>query len=340
MLKEYKIRKKRDNSRILLDSMENNFFKSKKFLKKLSFKNNIVLNRYYFKSDFKVFKSKLFKYFCVKNNKLEFVLGNGVDELILYICMISKKNIGSISPTFPMYERYTKVLNKKFYNFKLFLKKNKIYINYYKLSKFIKKNKIHTFFLSFPNNPTGNIVNKKEFIKIIKKNNNCCFIIDEAYYDFCKISFIKDINKLKNLVVLRTFSKVGFAALRIGIVFARKKTIQMINKVRCPYNINIFNIFLIPKIINFLNKTNNIKRILKERYIIKKKLSRKNIFFIDSLCNFFLIKISNKIIKDINKNKIKIKLVKTEFKKKKYEEFIRFSIGNRIENKKILNILK
>ncbi|WDI79433.1 aminotransferase class I/II-fold pyridoxal phosphate-dependent enzyme [Candidatus Vidania fulgoroideae] len=336
-IKNYKIRKK--NSCIYLDSMENNNFNNKKFkyyLFKKIIKKNILFNKYYFINNVKKAENKLLNFLNLKKKKI--IIGNGLDEIIFLLCLISKKNIASISPTFSLYEKYSLLLGKKFYKIKLDIKK-KIKLKYKKLNKLIYKKKIDLFFLCYPNNPTGSIFNIKEMLNIFENNKNCLFAIDETYYNFYKKSFIKYIYKIRNILILRTFSKIGFASLRIGYIICNKKVYKIINKVKLPYNINIISLISIPYIIKFFKK--NFSNIKKQKKKLEFFLKKNNFFYYKSYCNFILLKVKKKLFKKILSNKIIVKKIsEVNYKTKKKYIYIRVSIGNKNENKKLIKIFK
>jgi histidinol-phosphate aminotransferase len=93
--------------------------------------------------------------------------------------------------------------------------------------------------LCSPNNPTGNTINKIDIISLLKKFNGIV-VLDEAYIDFSsQPSFLKVLDEYPNLAILQTFSKAwGLAALRLGMAFASKQIIEVLNKIKPPYNIN------------------------------------------------------------------------------------------------------
>ncbi|MGX7589020.1 aminotransferase class I/II-fold pyridoxal phosphate-dependent enzyme [Candidatus Vidania fulgoroideorum] len=333
-MKEYVLRKNCYD--IFLDSMENNFFNKDHFLKNI-IKNirKIIINRYYFRENILELENVLKKF---SNTNKNILVGNGLDEIIFFICIASKENIGSLHPTFSMYERYTKILGKKFYKFKINIGKE-IKMNYNELDLFLKKNKINSFFLCYPNNPTGNLFNKKKIIKIIDNNPKCMFYIDETYYDFCKKSFLFFLNKYNNLSILRTFSKIGFAALRIGYLICCKKVYKKIKLVKPPYNLSIFTINVVPYIVKYY-KFLNINEIIKQRNKLEKFFLRNNIFYYKSDSNFFLVKLKKKKILNLKKNKILVKYINDiNYKLNNSERYVRISIGNKIENDLLIKIL-
>ncbi|MFX0001810.1 MAG: pyridoxal phosphate-dependent aminotransferase, partial [Candidatus Hermodarchaeota archaeon] len=72
-----------------------------------------------------------------------------------------------------------------------------------------------------PNNPTGSLIITENDIKSILEHENIILLIDEAYFEFSKVSFVDLINKYPNLAILRTLSKsFGLAGSGIGYLIA------------------------------------------------------------------------------------------------------------------------
>jgi histidinol-phosphate aminotransferase len=94
-------------------------------------------------------------------------------------------------------------------------------------------------FLCSPNNPTGNILNRDELYKVIGGFEGIV-ALDEAYIDFSSSpGFLKELKNFPNLVVLQTLSKAwGAAGIRLGMAFASPEIIDILNKIKYPYNIN------------------------------------------------------------------------------------------------------
>ena len=95
-------------------------------------------------------------------------------------------------------------------------------------------------FVCSPNNPSGNLMKREAIIELLDKFNGIV-VVDEAYIDFAETeSFTRMIDRYPNLIVLQTFSKAwGMAALRCGMAFAQKEVIDVLLKIKYPYNINI-----------------------------------------------------------------------------------------------------
>lgn len=99
---------------------------------------------------------------------------------------------------------------------------------------------VKIIFLCSPNNPTGNSLNRDEIYKILK-NFEGIVVLDEAYIDFSEEpSFLPELKKFPNLIVLQTLSKAwGAAGIRLGMAFASPEIVAILNKIKYPYNVNI-----------------------------------------------------------------------------------------------------
>ncbi|MBA4397153.1 MAG: histidinol-phosphate transaminase [Syntrophus sp. (in: bacteria)] len=92
-------------------------------------------------------------------------------------------------------------------------------------------------FLSYPNSPTGNWFGEDR-IRAILEASAGVVVVDEAYFNFSGKTFLPLLKQYDNLVILRTLSKVGYAALRIGFLLGAPELVRELNKVRLPYNMN------------------------------------------------------------------------------------------------------
>lgn len=167
-------------------------------------------------------------------------VGNGSDEpidlLIRAFCEPGIDNIITIKPTYGMYQVAASINNVELREIQL----NETFgIDHSKLLSASDKNS-KLIFLCSPNNPTGNILDRDELIKTIEGFDGIV-VIDEAYIDFApQRSFITELAKYSNLVVLQTLSKAGaMAGLRIGMAFASEEIIAILSKIKYPYNINM-----------------------------------------------------------------------------------------------------
>lgn len=167
-------------------------------------------------------------------------LGNGSDEAIdlMYRCFTEPQvdNVVAIEPTYGMYKVCADINNVEYRAVKL---DESFQLNAANILAATDSN-TKLIWLCSPNNPTGNALNREEILKIVNGFDGIV-IIDEAYSDFSSHHpFRTEIKKYPNVVVLNTMSKAwGCAALRLGMAFASKEIVEIMNKVKYPYNINL-----------------------------------------------------------------------------------------------------
>jgi histidinol-phosphate aminotransferase len=165
-------------------------------------------------------------------------LGNGSDEaidlLIRAFCEPHEDAIIVLQPTYGMYAVCAAVNAVDVVNIRLNPDFD-IDLNALSLSDPTAK----ILFLCSPNNPSGNILSSEKITDILTHFGGLV-VIDEAYIDFARHkSFVAEIDRYPNLVVLQTFSKAwGLAGLRLGMCFASKEIIRILNKIKYPYNIS------------------------------------------------------------------------------------------------------
>jgi histidinol-phosphate aminotransferase len=91
-------------------------------------------------------------------------------------------------------------------------------------------------FIATPNNPTGNLMSRDRLERLIEAAKGALVVVDEAYVDYSAGDHLDLYKKYDNVAVLRTLSKVGFAALRVGWLVARPDLVRELDKARLPYN--------------------------------------------------------------------------------------------------------
>jgi histidinol-phosphate aminotransferase len=99
----------------------------------------------------------------------------------------------------------------------------------------------HLLFIASPNNPTGNLASRDRLERLLDAAPNTVCVIDEAYIDYAHYTHMELRKRFPNLVILRTLSKIGFAALRVGWLIGPRALVQEIDKVRQPYNLASLN---------------------------------------------------------------------------------------------------
>lgn len=152
-------------------------------------------------------------------------------------------------------------------------------------------------FICSPNNPTGNSLIKED-IEAILNNYFGLVVIDEAYINFSRHrSFIQELKEYPQLVILQTLSKAwGLAALRVGMAFASEEIIQVMNKVKPPYNINQASQDLVLKALEEVGQVNDmILLIVSERDRLRAGLETLPtvLHIYPSDANFLLVKVKD-----------------------------------------------
>ena len=161
--------------------------------------------------------------------------GNGSDELIYYLITTFGGPVMFPVPTFSMYGIIAQALGEA--RCAVPLDKN-FDLDLRQMLAAIKKNKPKLVFLSSPNNPTGNCFSAEKILAVMEASKGIV-VVDEAYQSFASekgfLPLLKDYN---NLVIMRTLSKIGLAALRLGFLIAPTEIVGEVNKVRLPFNVN------------------------------------------------------------------------------------------------------
>lgn len=270
-------------------------------------------------------------------------LGNGSDEpidlIIRLTCEPKEDNIIILPPTYGMYEVSASVNNVEIQKIPLTtdyqLDTQKIITSINSKTKLI--------FICSPNNPTGNLIDRKAILNIVKNFQQGIVIIDEAYNDFSnEPSFIPELDNLPNVMVLQTFSKAwGLASLRLGMAFGSEELVKLLNKIKYPYNINgLTQRALFENIDNIEFMKDSVKKLNQNRekviFELKKLPNVLNIFPSDA--NFLLVKFTDakKIFDYLIEQKV---IVRDRSKVILCEDSLRISIGSEEENHILINLL-
>lgn len=175
--------------------------------------------------------------------KSSLMIGSGSSELLeLIIKTYVNPNdcILSVDPTFVMYEQYATIHGAQYIGIK---ESDTILDDLYQAYlRYLPK----VIFISNPNNPTGNYIQKKQLIDFIKKVT-CVVVIDEAYIEYAsmKDTLAYDVNTLSNIFVTRTFSKAwGLAGARLGYVVSQPLNIQSLKLAKTPYSVSTLSLQL------------------------------------------------------------------------------------------------
>ncbi|MDH5378617.1 MAG: histidinol-phosphate transaminase [Gammaproteobacteria bacterium] len=221
---------------IKLDAMESPYTWDESLVKDwLTQLSAVHLNRYP-EADAYSLRARLREVFHVPNG-LEILLGNGSDELIQILMMaVAKPGVSVLAPepTFVMYRTIASWLGIEFIGVPL---KEDFALDRDAMLAAIEQKDPALIFISYPNNPTGNLFDPQDIDAIIEKANGIV-VIDEAYQAFANDSYLAKLQQATNVLLMRTVSKMGLAGLRLGYLVGAPQWIEEFNKIRLPYNIN------------------------------------------------------------------------------------------------------
>lgn len=270
----------------------------------------------------------------------EIFIGNGSDEVIdlcfRIFCEPGKDKALIFTPTYGMYQVCADINNVDLLQQPL---NENFQINEDAAKKVLAAENLKLVFICSPNNPTGNSIDAIEEILL---NFNGIVVVDEAYIDFSQNKSLSEkLNQYPNLMVLQTLSKAwGLAAARIGMAFCNTDIINLLNKVKPPYNISQPNYKAAIKILNQKEDYENNKNILlNERDKMIGAL--KNIAIVLKIyptdANFILIEVN-----DANKiyNRLKKDFIIIRNRDKEIKNTLRITVGNPGENKALLDALE
>ena len=269
----------------------------------------------------------------------QILLGNGSDELIQMIIMAFGGQGGQIvipTPTFSMYKNIALSLGEAVTSLPL---DSSFELDVpAMLREEVARPSI--IFISYPNNPTGNCFSEEAITEILKSSERIV-VVDEAYFDYSRKSFINRLNDYPNMIILRTLSKVGLASLRLGALIASEKITEIVNRVRLPYNIGSMQQSVALAALKARDEIDaGISEVCKERDRVcasMEKLESVEIFRSDS--NFILFRVSDAdlIFKGLIEEGVLIRNLNSDGALK---NCLRVTIGSPDENDSFLSALK
>jgi len=224
-------------------------------------------------------------------------LGNGSDECIdlLYRCFCNPGTDNTVicPPTYGMYEVSANINDVEIRKAPLL---DDFQLNLAHIETLADEN-TKIIWICSPNNPTGNALNRSD-IESVLNNFNGLVVVDEAYINFSRHkSFVQELADYPNLVIMQTMSKAwGLAGLRLGMAFASVEIIEILNRVKPPYNINQATQDLVLQALENVDQVNDmIKEIVQMRVALQSLFEKAP--FIEKVypsdANFLLVKMKN-----------------------------------------------
>jgi histidinol-phosphate aminotransferase len=285
-------------------------------------------------------KKRLFEVMAVPQG-MEMLLGNGSDEIIQMIiqaCARPGAVIMAPSPTFAMYRQYALVAGLEYVGVSLAADFS------LDVGSFLAAMEVHkpaVLFISYPNNPTGNLFDDKGLRAIIRAAPGVV-VIDEAYQPFARCTFMNALTEFPNLVLLRTVSKLGLAGLRLGYAVARPEWIREFDKVRSPYNVNVLTQLVAAKVLDHCDVLDaQASAIVTERArLIQALTAMPGTVAFPSLANFVLARVPDpkKVVEHLKQCGILVKSM--DGMHVLLAGCVRFTVGTPNENTRLIDSLK
>ena len=286
-------------------------------------------------------KDELAKIKGVKPEQI--LLGNGSDEVLDFLfrafCEPGKDNVITLPPTYGMYKVLSEINNIE--NREVLLSQD----FEPQVSAILDKSDANSklLFLCSPNNPTGNTFSEEKVEELLQ-NFNGLVIIDEAYIDFSgKESWLNRLQEYPNLVITQTLSKAyGMAGIRLGICCASEEIIEILKKIKPPYNVNeLTQQRALNRILDVKNVENEVADILKGRDKLFRVLLE--VSYVEKIypsdANFILVKVDNAMARYdqlIEKGIV----IRNRTTQPLCENTLRLTVGTTQENQKLITALK
>ncbi|WP_185144513.1 histidinol-phosphate transaminase [Apibacter sp. HY039] len=285
-------------------------------------------------------KQKLSQVKNISTDKI--FVGNGSDEIIDHIyrvfCNPGKDKVMFFSPTFGMYQVAAELNEVEIIDIPL---TSDFQINLEEAQKYFADPHLKVIVICTPNNPTGNNINSKD-IDFILDNFKGIIAIDEAYIEFTdQNSYLDKVNNFPNLIIFQTLSKAwGIAGARVGIAYANPEIIQLLNKVKHPYNISVLNQKAALESLSQKEEFEKRKKIiLDEKEKIRQELEKlsKVTKIFPSDTNFFLVEFTdaNQVFQELLDQAIVVRNQSSKIK-----NCLRITVGSPEENEKLIAALK
>ena len=271
---------------------------------------------------------------------IEVLLGNGSDELIQLLALALNKTgatLLSVEPSFVMYRMIAIFAGMRYVGVPL---KDDFSLDMPETLAAIQREQPALVFLAYPNNPTGNLFAESDVKQVIAAAPGLV-VLDEAYYAFASDSFMPRLASYPNLIVMRTFSKLGMAGLRLGFLAGSREWLEQLDKLRLPYNVNMLTQLVAGKLLTHNEVLmQQAEQIRKERTWLYQQLNdipALQVFPSDA--NFLLFRVADAhtVFNGLKRRGVLVKNLDGGHRMLK--DCLRVTVGTRDENEKFLTAL-
>ena len=278
--------------------------------------------------------------------EMALLLGNGSDELIQLLALALNKpgaTLLSVEPSFVMYRMIAIFTGMRYVGVPL--KSNSgagdFSLDLPAALAAIRREQPALVFLAYPNNPTGNLFPAEAVAQIIAASPGLV-VLDEAYYAFASDSFIPHLARYPNLLVMRTFSKLGMAGLRLGFLAGSAAWLSELEKLRLPYNVGVLPQVVAAKLLEhhevLLQQAEQIRRDREKLYQQLRGIAGVQVY--PSEANFLLFRVAdaNAVFNGLKQRGVLIKNLHGSHPMLK--DCLRVTVGTPDENAKFLAALQ
>lgn len=196
----------------------------------------VLLNRYPDTTATKL-REALAAQFAVAPDQL--IFGNGSNEILLNTFLVfggSGRTVLFFTPTYLMYPRLGQILGMTVAAERVGLPYR---LDAVRVRAAMAEHRPHLVCICRPNNPSGNVVDEAVVLAAAEADPETLVLVDEAYAEFAGVTVLPHLATHPNIVVAKTFSKVRAAAgLRVGVLIAHPKVVEIFDAVRLPYNVS------------------------------------------------------------------------------------------------------
>ena len=203
--------------------------------------------------------------------------------------------------------------------------------------------KTRVIFIANPNNPTGALISQGKIDKFMSRlPENIIVVFDEAYFEFLDNppDTLKYVREDRNIVVLRTFSKIhGLAGLRIGYGIARSGLIAVLDKTRQPFNVNSIAHAGALAALKDEAHQHETKRVVDQgRAYLQEQFAAMKLHFVPGAANFIMVNVGDGAA--VFEKLLARKIIVRPLKGYQLPEWVRISVGTMEQNKQCIAALK
>ena len=194
-------------------------------------------------------------------------------------------------------------------------------------------------FIANPNNPTGTLLSQAELDRFMEKvPEHVIVVFDEAYYEFLETppDTLKFVREGRNVVVLRTFSKIqGLANLRIGYGIGKPELIEALQKTRQPFNANgIAQAGALAGLLDLEHQTKTREITIEGRNFLQEAFGRLGLEYVPSYANFVLVRVGDG--KALFQALMRKGIIIRDMNAYGLPEWVRVSVGTMEQNRRFL----